>query len=57
MARLGGDAIRDLQVAFLALSADGQLVSFALLPGFTYAATRFSGKTEVLPSASRAGGR
>ena len=57
MARLGGDAIRDLQVGFLALSADGQMVSFALLPGFTYAATRFSGKTEVLPSASRAGGR
>ena len=33
----------------------GEIGAFALLPGFNYAVTRFSGKTEILPSASLAG--
>jgi len=56
IARLRGAALKDAQVGFLALGADGRVGAFALLPGFTYAVTRFSGKTEVLPSASLAKG-
>lgn len=52
IARLRGDAIRGLQVGFLALSADGRVGAYALVPGFTYAVTRHSGTAEVLPSAS-----
>jgi N4-(beta-N-acetylglucosaminyl)-L-asparaginase len=52
IARLRGDAIKGMQIGFLALGADGQIGAFALLPGFTYAATRHSGVTKVLPSSS-----
>ena len=52
IARLRGDAIKGLQVGFLALSAAGEVGAFALLPGFTYAVTRHSGAVEVLPSES-----
>lgn len=55
IARLRGDALKDVQVGFLALSANGQVGAFALLPGFTYAVTRHSGKTEVIPAACLAG--
>lgn len=52
IARLRGDAIKGMQVGFLALGQDGQVGAFALLPGFTYAVTRHSGTTVVLPSES-----
>jgi N4-(beta-N-acetylglucosaminyl)-L-asparaginase len=52
IARLRGDAIKGLQVGFLALSQDGRVGAYALLPGFTYAVTRHSGAEAVLPSAS-----
>ena len=52
IARLRGAAIKGLQVGFLALGHDGTVGAYALLPGFTYAVTRHSGATEVLPSAS-----
>jgi len=52
IARLRADAIKGMQVGFLALGADGQIGAFALMPGFTYAVTRHSGASEVLPSAS-----
>ncbi len=57
IARLRGDAIREMQVGFLALSAAGEVGAFALLPGFTYAVTRLSGKTQLLPSDSLTGAR
>ena len=56
IARLRGDALTGIQVGFLALSTAGEVGAFALLPGFTYAVTRQSGKTEILPSANLAGG-
>src|SRR3546814_12044261 len=37
IARLRGDAIRGLQVGFLALGQAGAVGAFALVPGFTYA--------------------
>ena len=52
IAQLRGPAIKGLQVGFLALSAAGEVGAFALLPGFTYAVTRHSGETQVLPSES-----
>ncbi len=52
IARLRGDAIKGMQVGFLALGADGSVGAFALIPGFTYAVTRHSGATSVLPSDS-----
>jgi N4-(beta-N-acetylglucosaminyl)-L-asparaginase len=52
IAQLRGDAIKGLQVGFLALGQDGRIGAYALLPGFTYAVTRHSGVSEVLPSAS-----
>jgi len=52
IARLRGDAIKGMQVGFLALARDGQVGAFALLPGFTYAVTRHSGAAVVLPSPS-----
>ena len=50
LARLRGPAVRDKQVAFLALSSAGEVGAFALIPGFTYAATNTSGQTQVLPA-------
>jgi N4-(beta-N-acetylglucosaminyl)-L-asparaginase len=52
IARLRGNAIKGMQVGFLALGADGRVGAFALMPGFTYAVTRHSGAAEVLPSSS-----
>ncbi|WP_256731363.1 N(4)-(beta-N-acetylglucosaminyl)-L-asparaginase [Sphingomonas sp. dw_22] len=52
IAQLRGDAIKGLQVGFLALGQDGQVGAFAVLPGFTYAVTRHSGESVVLPSQS-----
>lgn len=52
IARLRGDAIDGLQVGFLALGARGDVGAYALLRGFTYAVTRLSGATEVLPAKS-----
>lgn len=52
IADLRRDAIKGLQVGFLALGQDGRIGAYALLPGFTYAVTRHSGAAEVLPSAS-----
>lgn len=52
IARLRGDAITGMQVGFLALGASGAVGAFALLRGFTYAVTRQSGATELLPAAS-----
>jgi N4-(beta-N-acetylglucosaminyl)-L-asparaginase len=50
IAALRGDAIKGLQVGFLALGANGEIGAFALLGGFTFAVTRQSGKTDVLPA-------
>jgi N4-(beta-N-acetylglucosaminyl)-L-asparaginase len=52
IARLRGDAIKGMQVGFLALGARGEVGAYALLRGFTYAVTRHSGATEVLPAKS-----
>jgi N4-(beta-N-acetylglucosaminyl)-L-asparaginase len=52
IARLRGDAIKDAQVGFLALSRDGTVGAFALQPGFTFAVTDASGKTDVRPAPS-----
>ncbi|HEX8937813.1 MAG TPA: N(4)-(beta-N-acetylglucosaminyl)-L-asparaginase [Sphingomicrobium sp.] len=52
IARLRGEAVKDVQVGFLALSPDGAVGAFALQPGFTFAVTDASGKTEVRPSPS-----
>jgi N4-(beta-N-acetylglucosaminyl)-L-asparaginase len=52
IARLRGDAVKDVQVGFLALSRDGIVGAFALQPGFTFAVTDASGATEVRPSPS-----
>jgi N4-(beta-N-acetylglucosaminyl)-L-asparaginase len=52
IAQLRGDAIKGLQVGFLALGADGSVGAYALMPGFTYAVTRHSGASTVLPSKS-----
>jgi N4-(beta-N-acetylglucosaminyl)-L-asparaginase len=48
--KLRADALRDKQVAFLALSATGEVGAFALMPGFTYAVTDTNGQTRVLPA-------
>jgi len=47
IARLRGDAIRGVQVGFLALSPRGEVGAFCLLPGFTYAVTDATGATVV----------
>lgn len=51
LVRIRGEATRDEQVAFLALSTTGEVGAFALLPGFTYAVTDSAGETRVLPAA------
>lgn len=52
IAHLRGDAIKGQQVGFLALSAAGEVGAFALMKGFTYAVTRHSGASAVLPAES-----
>lgn len=47
IAKLRGDAIKGVQVGFLALSPQGEVGAFCLLPGFTYAVTDTSGRTVV----------
>lgn len=52
IARLRGDAVKGMQVGFLALGSRGDVGAYALLRGFTYAVTRYSGATELLPARS-----
>lgn len=52
IARLRGDAVKDVQVGFLAIGRDGSVGAHALLPGFTYAVTNAAGITRVSPAAS-----
>ncbi len=47
IAALRGDAIRGVQVGFLALGPKGEVGAFCLLPGFTYAATDAAGRTTL----------
>jgi N4-(beta-N-acetylglucosaminyl)-L-asparaginase len=47
LARLRGTAIKDHQVALLALSKDGRVGGWALQPGFTYAVTDAAGNTRI----------
>ncbi|MBB6503903.1 N4-(beta-N-acetylglucosaminyl)-L-asparaginase [Sphingomonas endophytica] len=47
IARLRGDAIKGVQVGFLALDPRGNVGAFCLLPGFTYAVTDAAGRTVV----------
>ena len=47
LARLRGTAVADHQVAFLALSKQGEWGGWALQPGFTFAVTDASGATRV----------
>ena len=51
-ASLRGDAIKGTQVGFLALSPQGAVGAFCLLPGFTYAVTDAAGRTVVKTGAS-----
>jgi N4-(beta-N-acetylglucosaminyl)-L-asparaginase len=50
LVKLRGEAIRGEQVGFLAMSPAGEIGAFALMPGFTYAATDMAGRTRVLPA-------
>jgi N4-(beta-N-acetylglucosaminyl)-L-asparaginase len=52
IARLRGDAIKGVQVGFLALDPRGDVGAFCLLPGFTYAVTDATGRTSVLTAPS-----
>lgn len=52
IAKLRGDAIRGVQVGFLALDSRGNVGAFCLLPGFTYAVTDARGTTKVLTARS-----
>ena len=52
IAHLRGDAIRGVQVGFLALDPKGNVGAFCLLPGFTYAVTDAAGRTTVSKAAS-----
>ena len=47
IASLRGDAIKGVQVGFLAMDIRGRIGAFCLLPGFTYAVTDATGKTRV----------
>lgn len=52
IAHLRGDAIKGVQVGFLAIDPTGRVGAFCLLPGFTYAVTDAQGVTKVLKAAS-----
>jgi N4-(beta-N-acetylglucosaminyl)-L-asparaginase len=52
IAKLRGDAIKGIQVGFLALDPKGRVGAFCLLPGFTYSVTDAQGATQVLPARS-----
>lgn len=47
LARLRGAAVKDHQVAFLALTRDGRAGGYALQPGLTYAVTDAAGNTRI----------
>ena len=47
IAALRGDAIKGVQVGFLAMDTAGRIGAFCLLPGFTYAVTDSVGRTRV----------
>ncbi|MBN3537367.1 N(4)-(beta-N-acetylglucosaminyl)-L-asparaginase [Sphingomonas pseudosanguinis] len=47
IAALRGDAIKGVQVGFLAMDPAGRIGAFCLLPGFTYAVTDAVGRTRV----------
>jgi N4-(beta-N-acetylglucosaminyl)-L-asparaginase len=52
LVRLRGDAVKDAQVAFLAIDHNGRVGAYALQPGFTYAVTDTTGRTRILPGDS-----
>ena len=52
IAKLRGDAVKDAQVAFLAINREGLVGAYALQPGFTYAVTDMGGATSVLAAES-----
>jgi N4-(beta-N-acetylglucosaminyl)-L-asparaginase len=52
IAALRGEAIKGMQVGFLALDTKGEVGAFCLLPGFTYAVTDARGTTTVHPARS-----
>ncbi|WP_374295025.1 N(4)-(beta-N-acetylglucosaminyl)-L-asparaginase [Sphingomonas sp.] len=52
IAHLRGDAIKGVQVGFLAMDTRGRIGAFCLLPGFTYAVTDTAGRTRVLKAPS-----
>jgi N4-(beta-N-acetylglucosaminyl)-L-asparaginase len=52
IATLRGDAIRGVQVGFIALDVHGAVGAFCLVPGFTYATTDADGVTRVTKSAA-----
>lgn len=52
IAHLRGDAVKDAQVAFLAIGPAGEVGAWALQPGFTYAVTDRTGATRVVPADS-----
>ena len=52
IARLRGEAIKGVQVGFLALDPRGNVGAFCLLPGFTYAVTDTTGHTVVYKAPS-----
>ncbi|WP_243455655.1 N(4)-(beta-N-acetylglucosaminyl)-L-asparaginase [Sphingosinicella sp. BN140058] len=55
IARLRGDAVKDAQVAFLAIDRRGEVGAYALQPGFTYAVTDTDGHTRVSAAESLKG--
>lgn len=52
IAKLRGDAVKDAQVAFLAIDRRGRVGAYALQPGFTYAVTDLGGATRVVAAES-----
>ena len=55
IAKLRGDAVKDAQVAFLAVDRAGRTGAFALQPGFTFAVTDQAGVTQIRAAESLEG--
>lgn len=55
IAKLRGDAVKDAQVAFLAVDRNGRTGAFALQSGFTFAVTDQAGVTQVRAAESLKG--
>jgi N4-(beta-N-acetylglucosaminyl)-L-asparaginase len=55
IAKLRGDAVKDAQVAFLAVDRAGRTGAFALQPGFTFAVTDQAGVTQIRAAESLKG--